>query len=76
VSRPDTMLPEPPEPVTEREREVATLLAQGMSNWEIAARLVISESTAEVHVKHILNKLGLRSRSQVAATPAQRDLRG
>ncbi|HEY1296434.1 MAG TPA: LuxR C-terminal-related transcriptional regulator, partial [Chloroflexota bacterium] len=62
------------EPLTEREREVATLLAKGMSNREIAATLVISESTAEVHVKHILSKLGLRSRSQVAAWAAQRDL--
>jgi DNA-binding CsgD family transcriptional regulator len=76
ATRAETMLPESPEPLTDREREVATLLAQGMSNREIAATLVISESTAEVHVKHILNKLGLRSRSQVAAWAAQRDLRG
>jgi DNA-binding NarL/FixJ family response regulator len=75
VSRPDTTWPESAEPLTEREREVAALLAQGMSNREIAATLVISESTAEVHVKHILNKLGLRSRSQVAAWASQRDLR-
>jgi non-specific serine/threonine protein kinase len=48
------------------------LLAQGHSNRQIAATLVISESTAEVHVKHILSKLGLRSRAQVAAWSAQR----
>jgi DNA-binding CsgD family transcriptional regulator len=71
---PEPTLPESSEPLTERELEVATLLARGMSNREIAATLVISESTAEVHVKHILNKLGLRSRSQVAAWASQRDL--
>lgn len=60
--------------LTGRERDVARLLAQGMSNREIATELVISESTAEVHVKHILNKLGLRSRSQVAAWAARDDL--
>jgi non-specific serine/threonine protein kinase len=75
VSRPDTTWPDSAEPLTERAREVATLLARGMSNREIAATLVISESTAEVHVKHILNKLSLRSRSQVAAWASQRDLR-
>jgi DNA-binding CsgD family transcriptional regulator len=74
AARPDTALPHSPEPLTDREREVANLLAQGMSNREIAATLVISESTAEVHVKHILSKLGLRSRSQVAAWAARRDL--
>jgi DNA-binding CsgD family transcriptional regulator len=60
------------DPLTERERDVAALLAQGKSNREIATALVISESTAEVHVKHILSKLGLRSRAQVAAWAAQR----
>jgi DNA-binding NarL/FixJ family response regulator len=60
------------DPLTEREREVAELLAQGKSNREIAAMLVISESTAEVHVKHILSKLDLKSRSQVAAWAARR----
>jgi DNA-binding NarL/FixJ family response regulator len=41
-------------------------LAAGRSNREIADALVITEGTVEVHVKHILSKLGLRSRSQVA----------
>jgi DNA-binding NarL/FixJ family response regulator len=53
--------------LTSREREVATLLALGRSNREIAEALVISEQTVEVHVKHVLSKLGLRSRAQVAA---------
>jgi non-specific serine/threonine protein kinase len=53
--------------LTTREREVVVLLAEGLSNREIADRLVISESTAQVHVKRILSKLGLSSRSRVAA---------
>jgi DNA-binding CsgD family transcriptional regulator len=60
--------------LTGREREIAGLMATGLTNREIAARLVISEGTAEVHVKHILSKLGFRSRSQVAAWASQRGL--
>jgi DNA-binding CsgD family transcriptional regulator len=52
--------------LTVREREIATLMADGLSNHNIAERLVISEGTVEVHVKHILGKLGFRSRAQVA----------
>jgi DNA-binding NarL/FixJ family response regulator len=52
--------------LTAREHEVAMLVAEGLSNRDIATSLVISEMTVEVHVKHILNKLGFRSRSQVA----------
>jgi predicted ATPase/DNA-binding CsgD family transcriptional regulator/Tfp pilus assembly protein PilF len=50
-----------------REREVAALVAEGLSNRDIAERLVVSSRTAENHVQHVLNRLGLRSRSQVAA---------
>jgi predicted ATPase/DNA-binding CsgD family transcriptional regulator len=53
--------------LTAREREVVALLADGLSNREIADRLVISESTAQVHVKRVLSKLQLSSRSRVAA---------
>jgi DNA-binding CsgD family transcriptional regulator len=52
--------------LTSREREIAALIAEGRSNHDIAERLVISEGTVEVHVKHILSKLGFKSRSQVA----------
>jgi DNA-binding CsgD family transcriptional regulator len=52
--------------LTVREREIAGLMADGLSNHDIAARLVITEGTVEVHVKHILGKLGFRSRAQVA----------
>jgi DNA-binding CsgD family transcriptional regulator len=65
-----------PDELTLREREVAARIAEGLSNREIAQRLVISETTVEVHVKHILSKLGFRSRAQVAvwaAARAQRD---
>jgi DNA-binding NarL/FixJ family response regulator len=57
--------------LTAREREVAVLVADGLTNRDIATRLVISEMTVEVHVKHILNKLGFRSRSQVAVWVAE-----
>lgn len=53
--------------LTKRESEVADLVARGMSNKEIAAKLVISQRTAETHVDHILNKLGFTSRAQIAA---------
>jgi non-specific serine/threonine protein kinase len=56
----------PRDVLTTREREVVALLARGASNREIAATLVIGERTVEMHVGHILAKLGLTSRTQVA----------
>jgi two-component system nitrate/nitrite response regulator NarL len=59
--------PAPARPLTPREREVAWLLARGASNREIAETLMISENTVKTHVAHILEKLGIQSRRQVAA---------
>ena len=63
--------PEPAPPqreidgITEREREVLTLIGRGMSNGEIAAQLCISTATAKAHVAHLLTKLGARDRVQL-----------
>ncbi|MFD6392100.1 protein kinase [Nocardia sp. NPDC060259] len=53
--------------LTKREREVAFLVAEGLTNREIATRLVISPRTAQGHVEHLLTKLGFTSRAQIAA---------
>jgi DNA-binding NarL/FixJ family response regulator len=53
--------------LTRREREVASLLGEGLSNSELARRLYISPRTAAVHVSNILVKLGMSSRAEVAA---------
>jgi len=53
--------------LTQRQREVAALIAEGMTNREIAARLTITERSAESHVERIRDRMGFRSRSQIAA---------
>jgi non-specific serine/threonine protein kinase len=57
--------------LTRRERQVAELITHGLSNREIATRLVISQRTAESHVEHILTKLGCATRTQIAVWVAQ-----
>jgi DNA-binding NarL/FixJ family response regulator len=59
--------------LTTREREVVTLIARGLSNREIAAALVVSERTVEAHTGHIRDKLGVTSRTQVAAWAVEHD---
>ena len=56
-----------PSPLTPREHEIVLLIAQGLSNREIADELVISPATAARHVANILAKLGFTSRTQVAS---------
>jgi non-specific serine/threonine protein kinase len=63
---------DPLRPLTRRQQEVARLVAEGQSNRDIAATLVVSERTAEYHVQQILNTLGFGSRAQIAAWYAQR----
>jgi pimeloyl-ACP methyl ester carboxylesterase len=60
------------QPLTERELEVAHLVATGLTNRAIASRLGIAPRTAEAHVEHIRRKLDVRSRAQIAAWAAVR----
>lgn len=68
--RPDTR--DPDVTLTRREAEIADLVAQGLSNRDIAAKLVVARRTAECHVEHILTKLGFTRRAQIATWVAER----
>ncbi len=61
-------------PLSRREQEVAAMVAAGMTNRQIADRLFIAERTAEGHVERIRNKLGFRSRTEVATWAVKRGL--
>ncbi|MFI0452391.1 ATP-binding protein [Actinomadura sp. 6N118] len=63
---------DPWEPLTRREREIAALVAQGLSNREISERLVIAKRTVDSHLEHILAKLEMASRTQIAAWVTER----
>ena len=60
--------------LTARERQVAGLISLGLTNRQIAQRLVIAPRTADNHVQHIFEKLGLSSRAQLAAWVALRGI--
>src|SRR4030088_3395288 len=53
--------------LSRREREIAALVAEGLTNREIAARLFISERTVDGHLEHVREKLGVNTRAQIAA---------
>jgi DNA-binding NarL/FixJ family response regulator len=63
--------PEPLEDLSDREREVLALLAEGLRNREIAERLVVTEATVKTHLRHVLEKLRLRNRAEAAAFAAR-----
>jgi DNA-binding NarL/FixJ family response regulator len=54
----------PPDELTEREAQVLTLIATGLSNAEIADRLFLSQATVKTHINHIFAKTGVRDRAQ------------
>jgi non-specific serine/threonine protein kinase len=62
--------------LSRRELQVALLVRQGLTDREIGARLFISTRTAEYHVESLRNKLGVRSRAEVAAWVAENSLAG
>lgn len=64
---------EPDSLLNRREREVAALVADGLTDREISTRLVISQRTAESDMQHILGKLSFRSRAQIAAWVTQQN---
>lgn len=68
---------EPPLPghdMTEREREILALMVEGLSNSDIAERLIVSQSTVKFHVSNVLSKLGVASRTEAVALAVKHKL--
>jgi DNA-binding NarL/FixJ family response regulator len=74
LARLTSTLADPGGPLTPRENEVAACVSRGMTNRQIAAKLYVSERTAQNHVQHILTKLGFTNRSQIATWAATHTL--
>ncbi len=64
IKNPESKIQNLVEPLSEREREVLDLVAAGLSNQEIAARLIVGVSTVKKHINNIFGKLAVRSRTQ------------
>jgi len=68
---------EPPRPgydMTDREREILALMTEGLSNSDIADRLIVSQSTVKFHVSNVLSKLGVSSRTEAVALAVKHNL--
>jgi predicted ATPase/DNA-binding CsgD family transcriptional regulator len=74
VARPITLVSD--EQLTERERQIAALVADGLSNAQIGRTLVVSARTVETHVRHIMDKLGFSSRAHIAGWIAAGEVTG
>jgi non-specific serine/threonine protein kinase len=72
MTRPEPAADRPATLLTRREREVAALVGRGLTNRQVSTRLVLSEHTVATHVRTIFKKLGLDSRTQLAAWVARR----